>query len=691
MVSKTFSPGTIIDHAWLNSVDHVVFGAREIATGDGVTDDTLAITEADIYAASNAEALVVPAGTYLISSSYIFTAPVVMLPGAKFKTTSSSVYLKFSAGFFADIFECLDTDGPTQFLSTEKIFPQWFGSCGGASEDSSVALTRAFKACRASFGSSLDYTDKTYGCRTVWFTSGTYKCKNVPVYCGTNIDGEWGGSPYGASIMQIDYNDPALRFVPKNYALDGTVLNTSVGQNHIQNIRLGTLVPSSSFDGEPICKFMSPSQATTYLGIAGDTAGPVGHIDTQFEKVWFKQGGVCIGVDEGMLWVHISRCTFDVVYKAIHHSGSSYGMVRSYNNIYYGCLHGAIHNTSTDTVTGVRLDSHGDEFKAGSCFNGTADWRRAINYNPTTKVVGTFVRIHDAHFWKQTSLGATTTGTATGGASGTLIDSTKTWTTNQWLGGYVYITSGTGAGQSKYISSNNATTLTISGTWTTPPDATSIYYIEMLRLGGPVFIKNADRVEGSFDMYDPDCTNAQKAVALQDGIRFLNLKVNIISERLTDYTAGALVKLTQSTQTIAGGKLEVIATNTGPVTIPAALDSDYVVDSKLSIQGLKTAGSFTAKRGTNLATCDGQDLVGSASCAIGTLADGARSTAFNITVTGASVGDSVSFSPGGSLMGCGYSGYVSASNNVVFYAYNWTGTSQAIGTMTITAHVTRAS
>ncbi len=148
MVSKTFSPGTIIDHAWLNSVDHVVFGAREIATGDGVTDDTLAITEADIYAASNAEALVVPAGTYLISSSYTFTAPVVMSPGARFVTSSGAVTLHFSAGFTSGLHFAIDTAGATIFAKTDRVYPHWFGADDTGATDSTAAMNAAHKSGR---------------------------------------------------------------------------------------------------------------------------------------------------------------------------------------------------------------------------------------------------------------------------------------------------------------------------------------------------------------------------------------------------------------------------------------------------------------------------------------------------------------------------------------------------------------
>ncbi len=70
------------------------------------------------------------------------------------------------------------------------------------------------------------------------------------------------------------------------------------------------------------------------------------------------------------------------------------------------------------------------------------------------------------------------TGTATSGGATTLVNSGKSWTTNQWTNYQVRITSGTGIGQVRTISSNTGTTLTVSASWSINPDATSVYDIE---------------------------------------------------------------------------------------------------------------------------------------------------------------------------------------------------------------------
>jgi hypothetical protein len=72
-------------------------------------------------------------------------------------------------------------------------------------------------------------------------------------------------------------------------------------------------------------------------------------------------------------------------------------------------------------------------------------------------------------------------GVATGGTTTTLIDATHgvdaaAWQTNQWAGYWVFIYSGTAAGQIRQIASNTGTTLTW-GTAGTAPDTTSRYLI----------------------------------------------------------------------------------------------------------------------------------------------------------------------------------------------------------------------
>jgi len=70
------------------------------------------------------------------------------------------------------------------------------------------------------------------------------------------------------------------------------------------------------------------------------------------------------------------------------------------------------------------------------------------------------------------------TGTSTGSNSGTTLNDTgQSWTTNAWANHTITITSGTGSGQIRTISSNTGTQVTVSVAWGVTPDNTSHYRI----------------------------------------------------------------------------------------------------------------------------------------------------------------------------------------------------------------------
>ena len=91
---------------------------------------------------------------------------------------------------------------------------------------------------------------------------------------------------------------------------------------------------------------------------------------------------------------------------------------------------------------------------------------------------GTEGRLCSTPAWIDSGFKSFATGTATAGGATTLTNSAKNWTTNQWAGSQVRITTGTGAGQIRTVVSNTATVLTVSVAWTTNPDVTSQYSIE---------------------------------------------------------------------------------------------------------------------------------------------------------------------------------------------------------------------
>jgi hypothetical protein len=73
------------------------------------------------------------------------------------------------------------------------------------------------------------------------------------------------------------------------------------------------------------------------------------------------------------------------------------------------------------------------------------------------------------------------TGIATGEQSPTtFVDTTKTWTTDAWIGYVLQITSGTGIDQAKIIVSNTDQILNFQYPWLIQPDSTSTYTIRAL-------------------------------------------------------------------------------------------------------------------------------------------------------------------------------------------------------------------
>jgi hypothetical protein len=73
---------------------------------------------------------------------------------------------------------------------------------------------------------------------------------------------------------------------------------------------------------------------------------------------------------------------------------------------------------------------------------------------------------------------------ATAVSTTTITDSAETWTPSEFVGSFVELTGGTGAGQTRRITANTATTLTVSPAWGTTPDTTTDFAIKPEQLYG---------------------------------------------------------------------------------------------------------------------------------------------------------------------------------------------------------------
>lgn len=114
-------------------------------------------------------------------------------------------------------------------------------------------------------------------------------------------------------------------------------------------------------------------------------------------------------------------------------------------------------------------------------------------------IIGNFVILgHNNIVDSGTSSGTNTTGT--------LNDTTKTWTSNQFAGGSIQITGGTGSGQVRHISSNTGTQIVVSQAWATVPNATSTYQLYYAKCSGNKFIniRNEGSVSSTFCYAWPD-------------------------------------------------------------------------------------------------------------------------------------------------------------------------------------------
>lgn len=457
---------------------------------------------AAILAASTiSDCILFTAGAYKISASIDIPALVIMQKGARLVATSGSVSMRFGGGFDAPLCYVLDTDGPTQFIDTKAIFPQWFGECGLKADDSTIPLTRAFRAVRAgSDGTSTP--DSSTGCRVVRMPFGVYRCNDVPVYSGTVINGDAHGSLVNSLIQQIDITKPALYICPKNYGLDDSILNNSVGQNFFNTVGFRSESINDAATNAPIIKFLSPAQATTLLAIAGDSAGAVGHVDSMLENCWFKDSaGACIACDEGTLLFQLKSCVFDVVRQGVRFFGAATGGVKSYQNFFYGCIRGVFENSSGARVD---FDSYADEFNgAGNCYNAQGEYQHAINWAPTAVAAGSRFRMSNSFFVRNDDLGT--------------------------------------------------------------------------RLGGNI-VANAELVNiDNITMIDPDGGDLCKGVAIGNGVKYLKINGNIVTDDLNSYTNSRLLAFSQSTQSLLMCSVSLSFCNTNVTAIANAVQSDYAL------------------------------------------------------------------------------------------------------------------
>ena len=117
--------------------------------------------------------------------------------------------------------------------------------------------------------------------------------------------------------------------------------------------------------------------------------------------------------------------------------------------------------------SGVNLESAGS-----SPYDWTIRCSRSLSQAFNSKIGRIWMKRCKVRFSGSPDLGTVTS------SSGLFVtDTAKSWKTDEWTGCFIRIDSGTGSGQTKRIAGNTANTLRFLSSWTTQPDATSVYSI----------------------------------------------------------------------------------------------------------------------------------------------------------------------------------------------------------------------
>lgn len=177
------------------------------------------------------------------------------------------------------------------------------------------------------------------------------------------------------------------------------------------------------------------------------------------------------------------------------------------------------------------------------------------------------------------------TGTATAGGSTTLTDSGAAWTVNQWAGGTITITSGTGAGQSKPIASNTATVITVATPWPIQPNATSRYELVLYPGHDLEIVEDGSNTLSGVHVRDYSALSTTKmaqALGTGDGIKtFFPLNHQPADPAHTTATVGGA---TYSVSNPRGSKSMLTEYVDGQPTDPSPGDDCYVCTTNNGIR-----------------------------------------------------------------------------------------------------------
>jgi hypothetical protein len=150
--------GRTVHQKWQEFVSVKDFGADST----GATSCSTVFATAD---ASGSGSLVIPAGTYLVSTNVTFATPVIMNAGAVLNI-ATGVTVTFTGGFQAGVYRVFNITGTGEVVFNWQNltvgYPEWWGAAANQTVNSYAGITASLKACKVTQLSSGTYlTDNT--------------------------------------------------------------------------------------------------------------------------------------------------------------------------------------------------------------------------------------------------------------------------------------------------------------------------------------------------------------------------------------------------------------------------------------------------------------------------------------------------------------------------------------------------
>jgi hypothetical protein len=160
----------------------------------------------------------------------------------------------------------------------------------------------------------------------------------------------------------------------------------------------------------------------------------------------------------------------------------SRNILKSKLDVDYQRVAGAVSSATTTSITDTTKNLDEDMFIGGyvtiTSGTGVGQCRQIVdNSNNSFVVYPTWAITPDNTSQYEVKMTVFDYGKATAVTTTTLSDSTKTWIASALVNLQVKITSGTGAGQVRFITANTTNQITVSVAWTTNPDTTSTFEI----------------------------------------------------------------------------------------------------------------------------------------------------------------------------------------------------------------------